>query len=77
MFDFGAINKSAEAMAQAATDIVSRLESIENLTREQNALLTVLVHVAINGAASLSDGEQLTASQLGRAYHGTATANAF
>lgn len=43
MFDFGAINKSAEAMAQAATDIVSRLESIENLTREQNALLGTLV----------------------------------
>lgn len=43
MFDLGAINKSAEAMAQAATDIVSRLESIENLTREQNALLGALV----------------------------------
>lgn len=43
MFDFGAINKSAESMAQAATDIVSRLESIENLAREQNALLGILI----------------------------------
>lgn len=36
MFDFQGISKSADAMAQAATDIVARLD-------EQNALLGALV----------------------------------
>lgn len=45
MFDIPGIMRSAETMANVAQELTSRMESIENLTREQNALLGALLLV--------------------------------
>lgn len=43
MLDFGGLGRSADQMAQAATDIVEKLSNIEQLQRINNVLLATLI----------------------------------